>query len=270
MSKDNLYVSVVFDTERHRPTDSPFQLVLNRVLTSLLAALSLVASSAAQGAVINAASPSLTDVRRAIASAADGDTVIVPAGRAAWTSRLIITKGITIKGQTTTNSDDGTANDQTVLVDNLVEAPGGQGFFHCQTNAGQSLRITGITFSGVGGRNTTMYNGAIRLSGTSDRVRIDHCHFTALNHQPNIGVYSTVYGVSDHNVFDNLASQCQSHKFFNGTSNGDLEFAQTAGYGGAKFFFVEDCYMNNTRGNFSGDGGTATCLTPRFYATGPS
>ena len=90
------------------------------VLSSVLAALLFAASSAAQARIINAASPSLADVRKAIASAADGDTVIVPAGTAAWTSGLTITKGITIQGQTTVNSDNGTANDQTVLVDNLL------------------------------------------------------------------------------------------------------------------------------------------------------
>jgi hypothetical protein len=65
--------------------------------------------------MINAGSPSLADVKNAIASAADGDTVIVPAGTAAWTSTVTITKGITIQGQTTVNSDSGTADDQTVV-----------------------------------------------------------------------------------------------------------------------------------------------------------
>ena len=44
---------------------------------------------------------------------------------------VTITKGITIQGLTTTDSDNGTANDQTILVDNLVHVPGDQGFFHC-------------------------------------------------------------------------------------------------------------------------------------------
>ena len=67
-----------------------------------LAALFFAASGAAQATMINARSPSLTDVRTAIASAADGDTVIVPAGTAVWRDALTITKGITLQGQTTT------------------------------------------------------------------------------------------------------------------------------------------------------------------------
>jgi hypothetical protein len=140
---------------------------------------------------------------------------------------VTITKGITIQGETTTNSDNGTANDQTILVDNLIHVPGDQGFFHCTTNAGQSLRITGITFSGVGGRGDTMYNGAVRFHGTSDQVRIDHCHFTGgLKHNNYIAVYSTIYGVADHLVLDNLPSQRGQQRIFNGTGYGDVEFSQ--------------------------------------------
>src|SRR5207244_7725578 len=95
---------------------SPFMLRLNYgVLSSVLAALLLAASSAVQARMLNAASPSLADIRRAVASAADGDTITVPAGTAAWTSALTITKGITIQGRTTVNSDTGVCNDQTVL-----------------------------------------------------------------------------------------------------------------------------------------------------------
>jgi hypothetical protein len=187
-------------------------------------------------------------------SARDGDTITLPAGTFSWATHVTITKGITIQGQTTTNSDNGTVNDQTVLVDNLAHVPGDQGFFQCTTNAGQSLRITGITFTGAG-RNDIMYNGAIRLSGTSDRVRIDHCHFTALKHLNYIAVYSTIYGVADHLVLDNIPSQLGQQRIFNGTGYGDLEFSRSADYGSNKFFFFEDCYINNTNGGFSASGG---------------
>jgi len=209
--------------------------------------------------MINAASPSLADVKRAIASAADGDTVIVPAGRAAWTSALIITKGITIQGQTTVDSDSGTADDQTVLVDNLVRVPGGQGFFHCKTDAGESLRITGITFTGRGGLTETAYNGAIRIGGNSNQVRLDHLHFTNLYHTNYIAIYGNIRGVSDHVVEDNIPGQLGQQKVFNGAGSGgygDEVWAQPAGYGGPDFFFFEDWYVNNNLGGaFSASGG---------------
>ena len=238
------------------------------VLSSVLAALLFAASTAVQARMINAASPSLADIRRAVASAADGDTITVPAGTAAWTSALTITKGITIQGQTTVNSDTGVCNDQTVLVDNLVRVPGGQGFFHCETNAGQSLRITGITFTGRGGLAETAYNGAIRVSGNSNQVRLDHLHFTNLYHTNYIAIYGNVRGVSDHVVENNIPGQLGQQKVFNGAGSegyGDAVWSQPAGYGGPDFFFFEDWYADNSGGApFSANGGWDANIGGKF------
>src|SRR5207302_10164559 len=128
--------------ERHWPFDSPFRLRPNyavpsglyghpasarrttarkgRKLSALLAALLFAASGAAQAKIITALSPSLFDVNKAIGSAVDGDTVIIPAGTATWTSQLVINKAITLIGQTTTDSLAGTAKDQTTIQYNLT------------------------------------------------------------------------------------------------------------------------------------------------------
>jgi hypothetical protein len=257
--------------ERHRLSDfdSPFVLRPSyAVLSAVLAVLLFAASSVAQARMINAASPSPTDVRRAIASAADGDTVIVPAGTAAWTSALTITKSITIQGQTTVDSDSGTADDQTILVDNLARIPGGQGFFHCKTELGQSLRITGITFTGTGGLAESAYNGAIRVSGNSNQVRLDHLHFTNLYHTNYIAIYGNIRGVSDHVVEDNIPGQLGQQKVFNGAGSegyGDEVWAQPAGYGGPDFFFFEDWYADNSGGApFSANGGWDANIGGKF------
>src|SRR4029077_9588110 len=119
---------------RHWPSDSRFRLRPNyavpswlygnpasacratarrgRKLNALLAALLFAASGAAQAKSITAPTPSFFDVSKAIGSAVDGDTVIIPAGKASWTSQLVITKGITLMGQTTTDSVAGTAVDR--------------------------------------------------------------------------------------------------------------------------------------------------------------
>jgi hypothetical protein len=226
------------------PNEKPEAGANHAILSSVLAALFFAPSSAVQARIINAASPSLADVRRAIASAVHGDTVILPAGTASWTSCLTITKSITIQGQTTTNSDTGMASDQTILIDNLVRVGGGQGYFHCSTStAGQLLRITGITFSGQGGIQTIMPNGAIRFSGNPNvPVRIDHCHLTHLNHSPMITVYDGLNGVSDHNVFDDFVNQNFSHSI-DGAGYGDAAWAERANYGSGNFFFMEDNYI---------------------------
>ncbi len=150
--------------ERHRLSDfdSPFVLRPNyAVLSAVLAVLLFASSSAVQARMINAASPSLTDVRRAVASAADGDTVIIPAGTAAWTSGLTITKGITIQGQTTVSGDHSIwsvtspppVSDKTILVDNITS--GARFFDGSPMLPGKSFRVTGITFTGGTGSGPT-------------------------------------------------------------------------------------------------------------------
>jgi len=81
----------------------------------------------AKGGTVEAKSPSLADVKSAIASAHEGDTVVVPPGEASWTSPLVITKGITLQGAT---SIDGPASspavtDKTVILDDVPRASRG-------------------------------------------------------------------------------------------------------------------------------------------------
>ena len=235
---------------RHWPfdSDSPFGSQPNyAVLYWVIGALLFAASGTAQATTFSAASPSLADVRAAIASAADGDTVIVPTGTAAWTSTLRITKAITIQGETTTDIPNGTANDQTVIIDNLVRISGGQPFFNLTAGSGQEVRITGITFTGQGGSQQSMPNGAIWVN-TMVPFRIDHCHFTYLAHSPMVAIYGANLGVADHNVFDHFTGGNFSFLVDWNTQNGDWgdgSWAQPTGFGGPNFFFIEDNYIYN-------------------------
>src|SRR5438045_6086587 len=92
---------------------------------ALFAALIFAVSGAVQAKTVTALTPSLFDVNKAIGSAVDGDTVIIPAGKATWTSQLVITKAITLMGNTTTDSVAGTAVDNTVIQDNRATNQGG-------------------------------------------------------------------------------------------------------------------------------------------------
>jgi hypothetical protein len=208
----------------------------------------------ARAATINANSPSFTDVSAAIASASDGDTVIIPAGTATWTSTLTITKGITLIGQTTTNSDDGTATDNTIITENLTRDSGGNAvLFWFNTNLGKTYRLSGLTFRE--GSTTPASNAMIRFMGTSQAVRLDHCHFDDLTHEDFlIGIGNwPLYGVIDHNVFD-FTSAINSHASiqFASSAYGDDSWTQPAYFGSEKFMFAEDNYFNNTSGNFYG------------------
>jgi hypothetical protein len=82
----------------------------HRLRSALVAGIFLAPFGQVKAASINARSVSLEDVRSAIDSAHDGDTVVVPAGTASWTATLSITKGVTLQGA---------GNDKSVIVDDI-------------------------------------------------------------------------------------------------------------------------------------------------------
>jgi len=133
-------------------------------------------------------------------------------------------------------------------------------------NTGQSLRITGLTFKA--GTTTAKYNGAIRVGGNSNQVRLDQLHFTNLYHTNYIAIYGNTYGVADHVVEDNIPSQLGQNRAYNGEGAGgygDEVWAQPAGYGGPNFFFFEDWYVNNNVGGpFSASGGWDALIGGKF------
>ena len=89
--------------------------------------------------IINARSVSLKDVTSALASAADGDTVIIPAGIATWTGGLTITKAITLQGS-------GIGN--TIIKDAIRDNT--KRLVHFTLVPGKASRLTGIEFQDGG------------------------------------------------------------------------------------------------------------------------
>ncbi len=213
--------------------------------TRCLAALLCAASGAAQAKSITAVTPSFSDVNKAIGSAVDGDTVIIPAGKASWARVLTITKAITLMGQTTIDSSVGAYNDHTIVQYNHTDT---RPLISVQSVAGKVYRISGITFQGIS--SVASANGFIVLGGYSQKVRADHCHF-ALATSPAqaqvIRVSGAVRGVADHNVIEQLKTQ--TFGVYNGGSPtdsfGNTAWSQPTGWGSADFFFVEDNYIKN-------------------------
>jgi hypothetical protein len=70
---------------------------------------------ATKAATLNAASAAYQDVYNAVQAAQDGDTVIIPAGTASWTSTHTITKAIQIFSANINATDD-----LTVIQDNVA------------------------------------------------------------------------------------------------------------------------------------------------------
>jgi hypothetical protein len=211
------------------------------------------------GVTITALSASLVDVKTAIAVANDGDTVVIPAGTASWTSTVTITKGITLTGATTVNTTGagganvtGSANDQTIIVDDIPRVGGQAPILSITLGSAQSFRISGITLRASTTTTASAGGGQVRFGGGgggSNTIRIDHCHFDGL-YGEFIHVYSG-NGVIDHCLMDGKHA-CSAVLFGSGSwgggSNafGDGAWADYPSLGSGKFMFIEDCILNNT------------------------
>jgi hypothetical protein len=223
---------------------------------------------------IDAKSVSLADVSSAIASAHDGDTVVVPAGSASWTSTLTITKGITLQGA---------SKNETVILDDIPrnqsrEQPAKEGQLKrpgrgsILANAGpmpprggpggssggailrialtprQSFRLTGFTFR-CGSVAIANHSGAVNIKGTCPSIRLDHCHFDQL-YGSNVFVDGWLYGVIDHCTFDIRARGGGPivrvfHSRWGNQPSGWGSWADPPYFGSEKFIFIEDNVINN-------------------------
>ena len=216
----------------------------SRPCAVLVAAILLNLSHADAGNTFTALTPNLADVRSAINVAVDGDTVIVPAGTASWTSTLAITKAITLIGQTTiTDTATNTFSDQSIILDNVPRQPGT--LLSVNVASGKTVRVSGLTFK-AGTVTTTANNGSISLGGTSTAIRFDHCHLVNLYSNYNIW-WLTARGVVDHCIID-THSQPMSvwADGYGGGTLGDKSWAESAHWGSDKFVFFEDNRVNNT------------------------
>jgi elongation factor P hydroxylase len=193
-------------------------------------------------------------------AAHDGDTITLPAGTFSWTTMLLITKGITIQGQTTVTgpASNPVVNDLTVIQDNTPRS-GSDSIIRTRIRAGRSFRLTGVTFAAGSTPQMASNDGAVQLgsydSAPCTSMRIDHCHFATIYQGKMILVRGWTYGVADHNVLDcSMNGQASFHFWedqYGGTSqiNGNGAWADYPWYGTEKFFFVEDNRINGPSGH---------------------
>ena len=207
-------------------------------LPVILFSLFLVIGSRA--ATITAATASQANVQAAITSAASGDTVVIPAGSATWSSGVKINKSLTLQGsgQTVTSLTRGNGfNDPMVLIAGLPsDVP---------------VRVTGINFNNVTiqpSRNTfdvSILNIQNRFGFT--KIRIDNCTFTA--GQSAVAWQGWAYGVTDHCTFTNVWIGIYVRGSV--TDLGDAPWARKDYQAGSgNFPFTEDCTftLNNSFG----------------------
>ena len=200
-------------------------------LVSLAATLIFALSRLAGATTINANSASQSDVAAAIASAADGDTVIIPGGTATWTRTLSVKKAITLQGA---------GVGSTIIKDNVQS--GALILWNISGKTNARARLTGIEFQDGGRLNIIWYCDVTGSNTNGPQFRMDHCKWGEdVNGCP---LFDTVIGVIDHNSFVILRRYYTAifiHGFhWDGRSYGDGSWAAPTDYGSAQFLFIED------------------------------
>jgi hypothetical protein len=211
-----------------------------------------------------AASCSLADVQAAInqelARPADGDIISIPSGTCTWSGTKMVsasfTTSVTVQGAGAVSSTTGgagtTGSDQTVIIDNINHSSGSASSLELSTKSGKVLRVTGIALL-MNGSSSATNNGVLAISGSSNSVRVDHCHFYTNGGSTILSLLGSVTGVADHNYFDSPSgSLTTTIGFYNGTNwngdsvgHGDKSWADTDHWGTSQFIFIEDCRFHN-------------------------
>lgn len=206
-----------------------------------LVALGILVPVDASADVITAKSVARADVVTAVTSAVNGDTVIIPAGTASWTNALNVTKAITLQGA---------GIGQTILRDEISSTAGGSAAAMLAVTLVSNLttRITGLEFR-PGFRATANQAGIVYIAGSSTnggRARVDHCYFNRVINRAGLFI-TGAFGVVDNCIFllsPNQFALDVRHENYGGQSYGDGSWADAPHFGTDKFWYVEDCVVN--------------------------
>lgn len=221
-----------------------------KIISLILCAL-VVAGSASGQTTHTAASTSRADVQAAYDLCSAGDTLAIPAGGpTAWTTTFKPTLAITIQGA-------GIGN--TIITDAVSGSGINEAIIAWTIPTNGTARLTGIEFRD-GGKASSGGFGAIQVYGSTQNFRMDHCKTLNLNNR-HIYIWSDVYGVIDNCVCDSSGLRAHIFAFEQsdayGRINGNGNWENAVGWGGARFMYVEDCTLTgeNTLNINDGFGG---------------
>jgi hypothetical protein len=222
-------------------------------VAALSAGILLALFAPARAGTIRAASVSFVDVASAVALANHGDTVIIPAGRATWSSTLTITKNITLQGQTTIAGPDPsnfTVTDSTVIED------GGVALISCIFNpdpGNHNPVIKGITFDGSGSTNSK--GKFLNIAGTHHRVRVTQCNFWKSYIKYIFWTDGDIWGVMDHcsSTQDSGSEKISTNmSTYGGGIQGDKSWTDDPRFGSDHAWYFEDCAFISINGKHGG------------------
>jgi hypothetical protein len=243
-------------------------------IMAVLVIVMLISSARSYAATIYAKSASYSDVSYAVSQATYGDTVVVPAGKANWSTELIVTKYMTIEGN---------GIDSTIITNSGINdtRKGIIRFTPDSTSrsADGLFRVTALTLKNIGGLPSPQHNNSSKgiLIGRSGggyvntthyfNIRIDHCSFYDFGFYSNTTVgnnpiyYGSAIAFSDIFAFG-LIDNCYFYGSGNGTgimgitgyymgqTRAALEYAISPGTNRA--IYVEDCYFEKFFRNIAG------------------
>ena len=164
-----------------------------------------------------------------------------------WTTTLLVTKSITLIGQTTVTGpmSNPTVNNQTIILDDETGTGGNVALLKMQPPG--FFRISGFTFRAGSPTRAEQSTGAIQaMYSHAPTFRIDHCVFDRIRNA-NIGAM-TERGVIDHNVAYLFSYFVSFHPYNWGGGSywGDKSWSEPLNLGSDRAVFVEDNYIKNS------------------------
>jgi hypothetical protein len=220
----------------------------------------ILCAASVEAATRTAASCSRADVGTAVNSAADGDTIVIPAGTCTWSTNLTITnKILTIQGA---------GMNSTIIVDGVSKGnyPNVPQVISYKTKPGGLTRITGMTFQG-GSAVDNNNKGMLWIDGNSNQFRLDHVKIRTTV-TAGIHFHQNVLGVVDHNVFElsNWAYGVYIHheNWNNSGDFGDASWADATYLGTNKALYFEDNTFSGSGSQVAVDGWSGSRVVFRY------
>jgi hypothetical protein len=190
-----------------------------------------------------ASNGSIKDTQAAASFAADGSVILLPSGEFEWTKALVLTKSVTLQGE---------GIGRTILRCNVTNSS----LISITLASAGNTRITGIEFIASSSTYKNTQHGTVYVRGRNtdpSRGIIDNCRFVNVPHRAGVFV-SGALGVT-HSCTFVLHGQFAvdiRHENWNGRSYGDGSWADDPHFGTDRFWFIEDCTMEQAGQLFEG------------------